>query len=40
MLFRSYDSIYVSGGRRGLDIELSPGDLIKITDGTTAPIAR
>jgi Cys-tRNA(Pro)/Cys-tRNA(Cys) deacylase len=36
----TYDSVYVSGGRRGLDIELSPTDLIKITYATTAPIAR
>lgn len=36
----TYDSVYVSGGRRGLDIELSPADLIKITYATTAPIAR
>jgi Cys-tRNA(Pro)/Cys-tRNA(Cys) deacylase len=35
-----YDTVYVSGGRRGLDIGLSPGDLITITSARTAPIAR
>ncbi|MEI7058067.1 Cys-tRNA(Pro) deacylase [Nocardioides sp. CCNWLW239] len=36
----AYDTVFVSGGRRGLDLELSPSDLIKITYATTAPIAR
>ena len=33
-------TILVSGGRRGLDLELSPADLVRVTDATTAPIAR
>ena len=32
------DSLLVSGGRRGLDIELAPADLIRLTDAVTAPI--
>ena len=36
----SYPTILVSAGKRGLDVELSPADLLRITDGTTAPIAR
>jgi Cys-tRNA(Pro)/Cys-tRNA(Cys) deacylase len=35
-----YATVFVSGGRRGLDVELSPADLITITSATTAPIAR
>ena len=35
-----YDVVYVSGGRRGLDIGLAPSDLLTLTSGTTAPIAR
>lgn len=32
-------TIYISAGRRGLDMELSPSDLQAITAATTAPIA-
>jgi Cys-tRNA(Pro)/Cys-tRNA(Cys) deacylase len=35
-----HDTVYVSGGRRGLDIGLSPADLITVTKARTAPIAR
>ena len=36
----SYATILVSGGRRGLDVELAPADLVRLTDGVTAAIAR
>jgi Cys-tRNA(Pro)/Cys-tRNA(Cys) deacylase len=32
--------LFVSGGRRGLEIALAPGDLLRLMQGTTAPIAR
>ncbi|UCH27169.1 MAG: Cys-tRNA(Pro) deacylase [Trueperaceae bacterium] len=32
------DTIYVSAGRRGLEIGLDPRDLIEATEATTAPI--
>ncbi len=34
------ERIYVSGGRRGLDIGLNPTDLLTVTGGATAAIAR
>ncbi|MCQ1946724.1 MULTISPECIES: Cys-tRNA(Pro) deacylase [unclassified Arthrobacter] len=33
------DTVYVSGGRRGLQIGLSPFDLLRLTHAITAPIA-
>jgi Cys-tRNA(Pro)/Cys-tRNA(Cys) deacylase len=32
--------VYVSAGRRGLELELALGDLVRMTDGQRAPIAR
>lgn len=33
-----FDTVFVSGGRRGFDIELSPADLLAVTDGSLAAI--
>ncbi len=35
-----FPSVYCSGGRRGLEIELAPGDLVRAANATVAPIAR
>lgn len=35
-----YDTVFVSGGRRGFDIELAPRDLQSITGATIAAIGR
>jgi Cys-tRNA(Pro)/Cys-tRNA(Cys) deacylase len=36
----SHPTVYVSGGRRGLDLGLAPADLVRVTGATTAPIGR
>ncbi|GAB3197114.1 Cys-tRNA(Pro) deacylase [Nocardioides hungaricus] len=35
-----FDVVYVSGGRRGLDLGLAPDDLVTATSAVTAPISR
>ncbi|HET6728585.1 MAG TPA: Cys-tRNA(Pro) deacylase [Jiangellaceae bacterium] len=35
-----FGTVYVSAGRRGLDIGLAPADLIRLTGATTARIGR
>ena len=36
----AFDTIHVSAGRRGLDIELSPADLVRLTGARVQRIAR
>ena len=36
----AYETIHVSAGRRGLEIELDPHDLVRITGAEVRPIAR
>lgn len=35
-----HERVHVSAGRRGLEIGLSPDDLVRLTNGVVAPIAR
>ncbi len=36
----NFDTIYVSGGRRGLQLELKPGDLAKVIDAKLADLSK
>ncbi len=36
----AFDTVLVSGGRRGFDIELAPADLVRACEATLAPIGR
>lgn len=36
----AHASVLVSGGRRGLDVELAPDDLVRLTEARVARIAR
>lgn len=36
----AFDTIFVSGGRRGLDLEVAPEDLIAVLSARTSPIAQ
>jgi Cys-tRNA(Pro)/Cys-tRNA(Cys) deacylase len=36
----AWETVYCSGGRRGLEIEITPADLVSLTSGHTAAIAR
>ena len=35
-----HPTVFVSGGRRGLDLEIAPADLVRITEAITAQIGR
>ena len=35
-----YETVFCSAGRRGLEIELAPADLVRLTGARTAPIGR
>ena len=35
-----HPTVFVSAGRRGLEVELPPADLVRLTGAVTAPIAR
>lgn len=37
---QQHATVFVSAGRRGLEIELSPGDLLKLVNGSFAGIAQ
>lgn len=35
-----HPTVFVSAGRRGLEVELAPADLVRLTRAATAPIGR
>ncbi|HSN11778.1 MAG TPA: Cys-tRNA(Pro) deacylase [Propionibacteriaceae bacterium] len=36
----TYSTVFVSGGRRGLQVEVDPADLVRLTDAVIADIGR
>jgi len=36
----AWPTVYVSAGRRGLQVEMSPRDLVSLTSATVAPLSR
>ncbi|HEX3310694.1 MAG TPA: Cys-tRNA(Pro) deacylase [Streptosporangiaceae bacterium] len=36
---QDWDTVYVSAGRRGLQVSLAPDDLVRVANATVAPIA-
>ena len=36
----AFETVFVSAGRRGLELELAPADLVAATGAVTAPVAR
>ena len=37
---QDHDTVFVSAGRRGLDLEIAPADLVRITEAITARVGR
>ena len=35
-----YETVFCSAGKRGLEIELAPADLVRLTGASTAAIGR
>jgi Cys-tRNA(Pro)/Cys-tRNA(Cys) deacylase len=35
-----FDTVFVSGGRRGLSVELAPADLVRLTGAVVADVSR
>ena len=35
-----HPTVFVSAGRRGLDLEIAPGELVRVTGATTARVGR
>ncbi len=35
-----HSTVFVSAGRRGLELEIAPGELIRLTGAVVAPVAR
>jgi Cys-tRNA(Pro)/Cys-tRNA(Cys) deacylase len=37
---KAFDTVFCSAGRRGLEVELVPADLVTLLDAISAPIAQ